>query len=241
MLICEALFLLLTNTHGDRKASNSRTYGFVAAAITDLVLHGRVDFSYEYDPRVRTIDPTLVGIPALDHVLVGLDMTRDRRLSFVIADLALDPEKIIAAQLAEQGLIDVKDHSFLWVSRAKYPERNPAPELQLRQHLHTVLHGGTPAIPDVALLTIIRGANAIGTALGAETADMTRRQVKARIEALEVPYDDRDDITRRVGPALQHALAVMYATIAAAMSITTYPYDSPAERIRRTWPLWGRF
>lgn len=199
MLIAEELFLLLTTDDGARKGSTARTYGLTGAVVTDLVLHGRIELSADKDPRVTVIDPSPTGHPVLDPALARIVEKNGKKLSSVVQDTKLNPEKSIAAQLAAHGLIHIEEKSFLGIKSAKYPERDGSLELQLRARLSNVLQGAVqPTVADATLLSILHGAGVIKTAMKQETAPFSRKDLKHRIESLQVPGDIGRTVKRSV-------------------------------------------
>lgn len=221
MLICEELFLLLTSADGSRKASSSRSFGLVAAVVTDLVVRGSVTLSTDKDPQATVTDPTPLGDPVLDPALARLTAKDNRRMSATLRDGHLNPEKAIAASLAARGVVTIDQRSFLGVTWNKYPEGNPTPELQLRHRLDAVLHGWTPTLADVALLSILEGLNAVPIVLSQETAGMSRREVKARIRDLEPPTDSPRAVPADVGRAVKRAVDAMTTVLFITVATTT--------------------
>lgn len=212
MLICEELFLLLTRDDGKAESAYAQNgYGLAAAAVTDLILAGRVGLSDDKDPRVSVLAPPPAGHPVLDAVLTRLADKDGRKLSTVVTDRKVNPADQVVDALAAAGIIGVEEKRALGLVPAKYPLRDPAPEQAVRQRLAAVLAGAPPQPADATLLAILQGLDLAPKVLEQEKGGLDKKQLKARIE----------QVTRDVpaGSAVAKAVQAMNAAIMTAVFI----------------------
>lgn len=212
MLITEELFLLLTTDAGKVEGwSTLRGYGLAGAVITDLVLAERVELSDDKDPRVRVRSREPLGDRVLDPALTRLAEKDGKRLSSLVADGRLNPERSVAQRLAELGVVQVEEGKMLGLKPARYPVINPGPERAVRERIRSVLSGETAGPQDATLLSILQGLGVAAQVLKDEAGGLGKKQLKARIEQAAADC--------KAGPAIKKSVDAMNAAIMTAVII----------------------
>jgi len=200
--ISRDLFLLLTSDAGRSETSVGRRRPLVAAAVTDLILHRRVELEDGRDPRVRVVDASAVGDPALDHVLAGLGEMDGRRLSALVGHRRLDPTDLLAEQLVAAGVLE--EHRGLFGARVVPVDGHR--EEALRAHLAAAVGGEVePTVEDAAVLGVLRALDVAHRLLGDHLPGVTRRQLRDRIDEISQGVPTLDAV-RRSYDAMQTAL-----------------------------------
>ncbi|EWS80437.1 hypothetical protein BF93_03445 [Brachybacterium phenoliresistens] len=200
--IARALFLLLTSDAGRSELSVGRREPLVAGAVTDLVLLRRVELEDGKDPRVRVVDATPVGDPALDHVLVGLGELEGKRLSALVGHRRLDPTDLLAEQLVAEGVLEERRGLF----GVRVVPVDGHQEEALRAHLAAAVGGEVePTAGDAAVLGVLRALDVAHRLLRDHLPGVTRRQLRDRIDEISQGVPTLDAV-RRSYDAMQAAL-----------------------------------
>jgi hypothetical protein len=216
MLISESLFLLLRRDDGKAESAFVQNgYGLAAALITDLVLAERVTLSDDKDPRLSVLVPGPVGHPALDAAMVRLQEKDGKKLSSLVSDGKVAAEQQIAEALAAAGVITIEEKRALGLVPAKYPVLDPEPERGVREHLRTVLAGGTPRPEDSTLLAVLQGLDVAAKVLEEEKGTLDKKQLKARIEQVSSEVAAGDAVAQ----AVARAVAAMNAAVMTAVMV----------------------
>lgn len=185
MLIAEELFLLLRRDDGKPESAFTHAgYGLAAAVITDLILAERVSVSEEKDPKISVVSAEPTGDSVLDPALLRLREREGKKLSSLVTDGKLNPEKNLAQSLADKGILTIEEKRAWGFVPARYPVVNPEPERVLRTRLRTVIAGGTPTTQDGPLLAILQGLDTAPKVLQDEMGMLTKKQLKERIKVV---------------------------------------------------------
>lgn len=220
MLICEELFLLLTNDRGAPEGwGTQRGWGLSAALITDLMVHRRVAVVFDKkNPRIDLVDAAPTGSPVLDAAIGRLGQKHGKRFSWWVKDRALNPEADVAQSLAYAGVITIEPKRLLGVIPARYPVRNPAPEQALRERLRLVLAGDhAPGAADAAELALLKALKVAGKVLAQEAAPLRGRALNQRIDQVAADVPAADAVTRAIAE-LASVMAVSFMAAGAAGS-----------------------
>lgn len=193
MLICEEIFLLLTNDKGGVEGMSSRGCGVTAGVVTDLLQDGRIALTSGEKPELERVDTTSTGDPVLDATLPRLAERTGKKLSDIVQDSKAEPVAEIVHRLAARGIIEVDERRLLGISRDRYPVVDRAPEAALRERLRRVLAGEqAPGPTDGPVLAILEGLGALKSVLKDEVGDLKGKALTARVEqiAAETPAAD---------------------------------------------------
>lgn len=160
--------------------ASSLDLGLAGAALCDLVLAGRVEFT-EY--RIVVRDDTPTGHRADDAALAKLaEREKPRKAANWIGPLSRGLRKEVLASLEEQGLVRAERGRVLGVlPTTRYPESDPSVERALRERVRGVLVDGAEPDDRTAALIAIAHASQLGRAL---VDDVPWSQVKARTKAI---------------------------------------------------------
>lgn len=219
MRITEDLFLLLTDDEGKVDGWGTyRGYGLVGAVVADLVVAGRVALSDDKNPRVTVTSQAPVGTPYLDAALERLVEQDGKRLSSLIPDGKLNPEKGVAHELAQRGVVRVEERRMLGLVPERYPVLDPQPERAVRDRLRAVLGGDRPTPAEATILSILHGLGVARTILKDESAHLSRSELTTRIQAAAADIPEGG----AVGKAVQAMnAALMTAAILPAITSST--------------------
>lgn len=215
MLIAEELYLLMTDQDGKQEQpGTSRSYGQVAALVTDLIAAGRVALSEERRPRVHLLSIEPTRHPVLDFGLQTLPAKDGARLDRVVGWGRLNPENVIVESLVGSGVLRLGKKTMLGLGRPSTPEVDPLPEQQLRSRIAAVLAGqNAPSLADASLLSILQGLSIAHKILTVESGGMRARELKSRIEDLAAQTP--------AGTAVERAVRSMNAAIMTAAMVPT--------------------
>lgn len=204
------IFLLLTNDEGGPVSWGTQSaWALSAATIADLLIEERITLGEQKDPKVHVVDHTPTQRPVADKVLARVVERDGTKLSTLIQDRRLNPEAEVVDALVRDGVVDVVPARLLGLVAEKRPALNPAPERQIRERLRVVLAGGTPSATDATLLAILQGLGVAKKVLAEESAGMSARQIKARIEEASQEV--------AVGAAVKRAIDNLNAIMVAAV------------------------
>jgi len=216
MIIAEELLLLLTRDDGRLESAFVQdAYGYASANLADLVLAGRVTLDDRKDPRVTVVDPTPIGHPALDAALARVSEKNGKKISGLVQDGKVAARDEIVRALAEAGVVGVEPKRLLGLVAEKHPVRDRAAERSLRERLRTVLHGATATPSEATLLAVLQGLDVARKVLAEESAGMTKRELKARIETISRTAHEGEV----VGEAVTRAIQALNAAIVTAAII----------------------
>lgn len=215
LTISEKLLLLLTKDDG-RTVSSSAAYGYAAANIADLALAGRLTLSGDKDPRVNVVDATPTGHPVLDAAVERLADKNGKKFSGLVTDVKVAATPRIVQSLAQIGIIDVEEKKLLGLVPEKHPVHDPAPERALRDQIRLALAGGSAKPKVSTLLSILSGLDVAHKVLADESAGMSKRDLKRRIDEVAVAMDTKDTAV-----AVKRAIDSMNAVIIASLAAST--------------------
>lgn len=225
MQTTDELFLLLTRDDGRSESQGApRGYGLVGALMAELIEVGRVDLDDSKDPRVSVLDSSPTGDPVLDHGLHRLVEQGDgKRLSAVVADGKMNPEKVLVQRLQDQGVVGHEPKRMLGLVGERFPTLDPAPEQRTRGRLVAVLQGAqAPERADATLLSVLHGLGVAHRVLKADLPGTSSRELKRQIEEVVARTPPGDAVGRAV-EALQTAIisAAIIPTVIATTTSTT--------------------
>lgn len=199
MLICEELFLLLTKDDGMPESLGVyKPYGMGGAVIGDLMLAGRLELEDGDDPRVRVRSAEPTGNPVLDRSLARIVERDGKRLSTLLMDRRVNPEKAVVSSLADARIITIRPRKILGLMPERHPVVDPAPERAIRARLAGVLAGDEPRPADVVLLTLLQGVGHASKVLREEVGKLSPAELEERIDTVADRLPDADAIGRTI-------------------------------------------
>lgn len=208
------IFLLLTNDEGGAASWGSQTgWALSAATIADLLIEQRVTLDEKKDPRVHVVDASATGRAVWDKVLTRIVEKDGKRLSALVQSSKINPETEVVESLVEAGIVDVVPKKLLGLVPEKRPTLNPQPEREIRDRLRSVLAGASPSATDATLLAILQSLGVAKKVLANESAGMSAKELKRRIE------DASGEVA--VSVALKRAIDGLNAAILTAVIVPT--------------------
>lgn len=188
MLICENLFLLLTEDDG-RPASGIRlpNPALSGALLTDLVLTELVSLSPDKHAKVLPNQPHPLRQyhPILLEAVRQLQSIKPKRARELIAQDQLKARTLIGDYLVHVGTAWKEEAKWLGMRPARYAIPDGRPEMALRTHLASVLRGESMAsINDAIVLSILKDIRGAQRTFRSDVPEMSRKQVRARIDSI---------------------------------------------------------
>lgn len=193
--IARDMYLILTNDSGGPEAFVGRKEPLAAGALLDLVLDGRIALGDEKDPQVSVLDESPTGDPVRDHVLAAaIPLARSgKKLSHILGHRHVDPTKIIAAALAEEGQLEERRGLL----GTRYVTRDGGPEVALRARLVDVVSGEVePSLTDAAVLALLRAQDLAHPQLKKGLPGVSKKDLHARIEEITEGVPVADTVRR---------------------------------------------
>ena len=124
MMICDELFLLLVKDSGTPETwAGNDVYGLRAAVLADLAVLGRLSLELTRNPRLRLVDASSTGHPALDQALSVLPSRNGSRLRSLPSWGRLKPRDGVVASLQQAGIIKISSGGLFHL-RTTYPTAN---------------------------------------------------------------------------------------------------------------------
>lgn len=138
MLLSHALLLLLLDEEkGAMRSGYAHDAGLAGAVLLDLLAAGALT---EHEGKLVAVGSPPPALNAAWRVLG--EEPRSAKKAISALGKRLKPLRgAIAAPLVETGVLEERHLRF---SRVRYPERDPAPELDVRKRLRVVLDGAEP-------------------------------------------------------------------------------------------------
>lgn len=220
LLLTQDVFLL---AHDDETGKNTASIALdgalSAALLLDLAERELIDVvDDDVVATGATIeDPLLVDALA---AITGDDKTRDVGHWLYQLPRKVKPlGKRVGASLVEQGILAEEQGKTLGIfPTTRWPERDPAPEQELRAELHDTLLGDRePSARVLMLVAVLHQSQLIDKAF--EKSD--RKQARARAEALAKQAESSDAVSHAVGESIRATQAAVMATIIASTAAST--------------------
>ena len=158
LTIPESILLLSLNDEtGERKGAYI-DYGLAGAALTELVLQGRLAEVGDPPKKLAVVDTKPVGDGYVDACLKVVTACSESRNAREYVDALAGKSELthpLYERLAERGIISETKSKILFFTRTTYPEANPAPERELKQRLRGVIAGSGPVdVRDGAIIAL---------------------------------------------------------------------------------------
>ncbi|WP_345360379.1 GOLPH3/VPS74 family protein [Actinoallomurus liliacearum] len=151
----ELLLLALREEDGSALIGSAELdCGVAGALLAELALAERVQL---VDGRVVAADQSPLGDPDLDGLLASITADgKPRKAEQWVSRTRRDEiRKRRLGRLAAIGILEEREHKFLFFKHTSYPERDPGPEQELRARLRAVLDGAPADERSGALLAIV--------------------------------------------------------------------------------------
>ncbi len=157
--IAESILLLaLHDATGERKG-NFLEYALAGAALTDLLLAGRLREAGDPPKRLELVDATPMGDPYIDACLEVLAAKGSgKKAESYVETLGNKSSllRILLEQLARRGIVSMKTKKvFFFFTKTTYPEADPSAERALKARLEHVMFGdGEVDIRDSVIIAL---------------------------------------------------------------------------------------
>jgi hypothetical protein len=151
------LLLALNDETGERKGAYI-DYGLAGAALTELVLRGRLAEVGDPPKKLAVVDTKPVGDGYIDACLQAVIARSSGRNAREYIDAIAGKHELthpLYDRLAGRGIISETKSKILFFTRTTYPETNPAPERELKQRLRASIAGSGPVnVRDGAIIAL---------------------------------------------------------------------------------------
>lgn len=154
------LLLALADDTGEKRGAYLN-YALAGAALTELVLHGRLVELIEppKPPKKLSIrSKSSVRDPFIDACMeVVADKGTDKEARAYIDSIAGKPSltRDLYERLVKRGILSEAQSKVLFFTVKKYPEANPAPEKALKDRLRKAIAGTGPVdVRDAAIIAL---------------------------------------------------------------------------------------
>ena len=145
LTISESILLLALNDETGERRGNFLEYALAGAALTELLLIGRVTESGEPPKRLEIVDGTPVGDPYIEACLEALqEKGSGKKAKSYVETLGRKPAllRILLEQLVNRGVLSMREKKVLFFfTRKVYPEANPSAERELKARLEDLMFG----------------------------------------------------------------------------------------------------
>jgi hypothetical protein len=219
LTIPESILLLALNDEtGERKGAYI-DYGLAGAALTELVLAGRLAEVGEPPKKLAVVDTKPLGdgyIDACLKVVVGCSSERNAReyVNALAGNRALtDP---LYDRLAARGIISETKSKILFFTRTTYPEANPAPERELEHRLRAIISGTGPVdVRDGAIIALAYYSDILQHNFDRDLLKTHKARIKAIAEGSMLPASATKAAIEAVHAAVMIAAMIPIIVVAA--------------------------
>lgn len=222
MLICEELFLLLTDRDGKQKSNvRMQAQALNCAVLSDLVIANLVAFSTDRYPKVvpAPIPPAGTSHPILVEAAKALSTGKPRRARDIIMRDHLHARDLIGNYWVHIGYARKVEKRWLGMIPARYIVAQHSAEDAVRTRLVSVLRGvSTAQISDAILLSILKEIRGAHRMFRSDVPELKRKEVRTRIDKI-VEQTGAAHFTKPVKQAIAQLNASM-AAVAATGAIT---------------------
>jgi hypothetical protein len=220
LMLHERLLLLVLDDDKGKNQAGFADKALAGSLLFELLRAGAIELT---DNRVR---PT--GVAPTDAVLrhavaavAGESKPRDVRWWVDHLPSRLQPFlPRVAARLVDTGVLAREQHKVLGIfPTTRLPERDHAPEAQLRERLRAVLLGEVEADADDAeLVAMVDALGMVGSIVGRDARKEAERRAKALAESAEL-----GEAVEKAVKAAQDAVmaAVIASTVAATVAASS--------------------
>jgi hypothetical protein len=220
LTIPESILLLALNDETGERKGNFLEYALAGAALTELLLIGRVAESGEPTKRLEIADGAPVGDPYIDACLETLqEKGSGKKAKSYVEALGGKPAllRILLEQLVNRGVLAIREKKILFIfTKTTYPEANPSAERELKARLEDAMFGaGEIDVRDSVIIALAHHTDILKHNFDREKL----REHKARIKDIADGGLLPQSATIEAIKAMQAAVAI--AAIMPAVIVTT--------------------
>ncbi len=193
-------------------ASTALPYALAGAVLLELFFRKHISMEKQ---KVRLLDAKGTGELVLDRTLRLIqESSKQRDVKHWVNRIQRNMKNLkrdITKNLVQKGILRQEGRRILWVFEVKrYPTRDAVPEMEIKQHIRSiVVYGHPPSEEDIALLSLVQACGLVGEIFPKEE----RKQAKQRLKELT-----RDEV---VGKAVSKTVAEINAAVTAAVVAAT--------------------
>ena len=213
------LLLALADKTGERRG-DYLSYALAGAAITELVLQGRLTELGDPPRQLAIADVKPTGDPYLDaclEVVLAKGSGKDARIYIETIGGKSELTHPLYDRLTGRGIVsETKSKVLLFFTRTTYPEANPAPEQALERRLLGVITGSGPVdVRDGAIIALAHHVDILKYDFDRDVLKTHKDRIKAIAEGGLLP----PNATKAAIENMKSA--VMIATIVPAVVAAT--------------------
>lgn len=208
LTIPESVLLLALNDETGERKGTYLNYALAGAALTELVLKGRLAQLDEPAKSLAIVSTRPVGDAYIDACLDAvIARGSDLKARTYIEHLGVKPSlpHKVYERLIERGIVSESKSKILFVTVKKYPEANPAPEDALKARLEKIISGTGPVdVRDAAIIALALHAGLLPHNFDAGLLKTHKARIKAISEGGLLP----PNATKAVIDGMQAALVI---------------------------------
>lgn len=216
LTIPESILLLALHDETGERKGDYLTYALAGAAVTELVLQGRLRELGDPPKKLAIVDVKPTGDAYLDACLNAiLEKGSGKDAQVYIETIGGKSELThpLYDRLTERGIVsETKSKVLLFFSRITYPEANPAPEHALEKRLLGAISGSGPVdVRDGAIIALAHHVDILKLDFDRDTLKAHKDRIKAIANGSMLP----PNATKAAIESMKSA--VMIATIVPAI------------------------
>jgi golgi phosphoprotein 3 len=187
------LLLALADQTGEIKGEYLN-YALAGAALTELVLQGRLAELGDPPKKLSIVDAKPTGDPYVDACLeavIAKGTGKDARVYIETIGAKGSLTHPLYDRLTERGIVsEEKSKVLLFFTRTTYPEANPAPESALEKRLLGVITGSGPVdVRDGAIISLAHHVDILKYDFDRDVLKARKDRIKAIAEGGMLPPD----------------------------------------------------
>lgn len=212
----ELLLLALEDEKGvvHHAASGTLDYALAGAILMELALKDRLRTE---DNRLAVVDGSRTGDGVLDGALQDIEASRRaRNLEYWVGRWGGQNFKDqLIERLVNKGILKEEEHRVFWIfSRNRYPERDGAPERELRDRVRSVMLDKKEPEPRLAaLICLIKACDLVGEIFTPHETELARKRLDEISEG--------DLVGSAVSGAVDQVQAATQAAVMASVAAAT--------------------
>lgn len=183
LTIPESVLLLALADESGEKRGSYLTYALAGAALTELVLRGRLAEAGDPPKALAIVSTSPLRDPYIDACLdvviaKGSGKTAKSYIETMGSKISLPHE--LYERLVARGILSQAKSKILFFTHTKYPAANPAPERALKERLRKAIAGsGSVDVRDAAILALAHHADLLPHNFERELLKTKKDRIKA--------------------------------------------------------------
>ena len=220
LTIPESVLLLALNDETGERKGNYLSYALAGAALTELILQGRLAEVGDPPKKLAVVGDKPVGEPHLDaclEAIVAKGSGKNARAYIEAIGVKPSLSHPLFERLVGRGILsETRSKVLLFFTHTTYPEANPAPEAVLKERLLKAITGIGPVdVRDGAIIALAHHVDVLKYNFDRDLLKSRKDRIKAIAEGGLLP----PTATKAAIEGMQSA--VMIATLVPIIVVAT--------------------